>query len=256
MATLGEQSVGSIVKLNVSGTATEFIVVHQGNPYEGIYDSSCDGTWLLIRNLYTSMQFGSDNNYKNNLHAYLNSTIYDMFDADVKTVLKNVKIPYTNDAGSVVTGADGLSAYIFALSAVETFSKSTAITQSDGYVLDYFRTNDRIAELDGETTGWWLRTPHKSNSTYMGYVTAAGDISTGWVFSKYGIRFAIILPQNLSVNTDGLVIVQSKAITGTVPIDGVQRELTGKGYINIGGVLRDLSDSQVNIDNVLKSLKG
>jgi hypothetical protein len=256
MATLGEQAVGNIVKLNMGGTATEFIVVHQGNPYSGIYDSSCDGTWLLIRYLYPTMQFGSDNNYKNNLHPYLNSTIYDKFDADIKAVLKNVKIPYTNDAGSVVTGAYGLSTYVFALSAIETFSTSTALVQTDGYILDYFRSHDRIAELDGTATGWWLRTPHKTNSTYMGYVSATGDIYTSWVFSKYGIRFAIVLPQNLSVNTDGLVIAQSKAITGTVPINGVQRELTGAGYININGVLRDLSDAQVNIGGTLKSLEG
>jgi hypothetical protein len=52
------------------------------------------------------------------------------------------------------------------------------------------------------------------------------------------------------------MVGDSKAITGSVIIGGVQRELTGKGYINIGGVLRDLSDSQTNIGGVLESLKG
>ena len=42
---LGSKASGSIVKLNVGGVATEFLVVHQGLPGP-MYDASCDGTWL------------------------------------------------------------------------------------------------------------------------------------------------------------------------------------------------------------------
>lgn len=49
--TLGQKAVGSIVKLNVDGTARDFIVVNQGKPLSN-YDDSCDGTWLLQKHLY------------------------------------------------------------------------------------------------------------------------------------------------------------------------------------------------------------
>jgi len=46
-AALSTKSVGSIVKIKISGTLRDFIVVHQGKP-SSIYDASCDGTWLLM----------------------------------------------------------------------------------------------------------------------------------------------------------------------------------------------------------------
>jgi hypothetical protein len=52
--------VGSSVYLNVDGVKTEFLVVHQGNPNSSIYDASCDGTWLLMKNIY-------ENHIKDNL---------------------------------------------------------------------------------------------------------------------------------------------------------------------------------------------
>lgn len=48
----GELAVGSIVKLNVDGAATEFLIVHQGNSDESIYDASCDEMRLLMKDIY------------------------------------------------------------------------------------------------------------------------------------------------------------------------------------------------------------
>ena len=50
-AKLGNKAIGSIVKLKVNGAAKEFIVVHQGKP-SSLYDESCNGTWLLMKDIY------------------------------------------------------------------------------------------------------------------------------------------------------------------------------------------------------------
>ena len=50
---LGARAVGSIVKIKVNGASKDFIVVQQGNPNTGTYDASCDGTWLLMKDIYT-----------------------------------------------------------------------------------------------------------------------------------------------------------------------------------------------------------
>ena len=65
-AKLGAKAVGSIVKLKVGGTAKEFIVVHQGKP-SSMYDSSCDGTWLLMKDILEATRWHSsdDNNLEN-----------------------------------------------------------------------------------------------------------------------------------------------------------------------------------------------
>lgn len=63
---LGTKAVGSIVKIKVNGASKDFIVVQQGNPNTGTYDSSCAGTWLLMKDIYTTMKWdGSNNDYKN-----------------------------------------------------------------------------------------------------------------------------------------------------------------------------------------------
>lgn len=50
---LGAKAVGSIVKIKVNGAAKDFIIVHQGKP-SSVYDDSCNGTWLLMKDIYTT----------------------------------------------------------------------------------------------------------------------------------------------------------------------------------------------------------
>lgn len=37
---IGSLAVGSIIKIKVNGTSTDFIAVHQGNPSTSVYDNS------------------------------------------------------------------------------------------------------------------------------------------------------------------------------------------------------------------------
>lgn len=264
MATLGSQAVGSIVKLNVDGTAWNWIVVHQGLP-ESMYDASCDGTWLLMQDIYENRKFDSDNNdYENSeIHSYLNNTFVNLFDGDIKSVIKQVKLPYTQGTGQdgyVTSGYYGLSATVFLLSYTEVgFSGGKA--NREGYVLSYFEgaeDSKRVAMFNGSKTMWKLRSP-STNTSSKGYawcVETNGSGDSYRVRNSHGVRPALVLPSGLGVESDGTVIMATGAITGSINIGGVQRELTGKGYINIGGVLRELSGSQVNIGGILKSLKG
>ena len=57
---LGAKAVGSIVKIKVNGAAKDFIIVHQGKP-SSVYDDSCNGTWLLMKDIYTTYTFGNNN---------------------------------------------------------------------------------------------------------------------------------------------------------------------------------------------------
>ena len=267
MATLGQQTIGSIVKLNVNGVATNFIVVHQGLPGT-MYDSSCNGTWLLMQDIYESRAWNSSvsNSYSaSTIHSYLNSTFLNLLDTDIKNVVKNVKIPYTNgtgNSGSLATGSNGLSAQIFLLSYTEV-NFTGKYGNVEGAVLSYFNgaTNSkRIAYRNGSAAIWMLRSPNTSSYNCAWRVSASGSSTAGsyndTVTSSLGVRPALVLPSEINVSSDGSVTLSNGAITGTVIINGVQRELTGAGYINIGGVLRDLSDSQANIGGTLRSTKG
>lgn len=215
---LGSMSVGSTVKLKLGGTARDFLVVHQGLP-SSMYDSSCNGTWLLLKDIYTTRTWDSSNNdYKNSdIHSYLNGTFLNLFDNDIKNAIKQVKIPYQNgtgSGGSVASGANGLSCKIFLLSGYEVgFSTSdNSRFPRDGAKLSYFSSgtgsaanNKRIANYNGSASYWWLRSPLTNYTIYVWGVLSNGDCN-GWDYgSTYGVRPALVLDSSLSVSDDGSV---------------------------------------------------
>lgn len=215
---LGSMSVGSTVKLKLGGTARDFLVVHQGLP-SSMYDSSCNGTWLLLKDIYTTRTWdGSNNDYKNSdIHSYLNGTFLNLFDNDIKNAIKQVKIPYQNgtgSGGSVASGANGLSCKIFLLSGYEVgFSTSdNSRFPRDGAKLSYFSSgtgsaanNKRIANYNGSAALWWLRSPLTFDTFNVWGVLSGGNYNSWNCDDAYGVRPALVLDSSLSVSDDGSV---------------------------------------------------
>lgn len=216
---LSSKAVGSIVKIKVNGTLRDFIVVQQGKP-SSIYDESCNGTWLLMKDLYESRQWHSSNvnDYANStIRSYLNSTFLNLIDEQIRNQIKQVKIPYRPGSGTSMTvnsGANGLSAKIFLLSNIEVGGQTDwSYMPHDGARLAYFEygtgtsaNNKRLAYLNGSAAHWWLRSPHTDNSSIAWYVNSNGlSRNAGNCSFSYGVRPALILPSTLLVSDDGSV---------------------------------------------------
>lgn len=226
---LGTKAVGSIVKIKVNGASKDFIVVQQGNPNTGTYDASCDGTWLLMKDIYTTSTFSSNNNsYKDSsIHSYLNSTFFNLIDGDIRNAIKQVKIPYQNgtgSGGSLATGSNGLSTKVFLLSGYEVgwTTSDNGYFPKDGVRLAYFGNSSggnskRIAYNGSSAAVWWLRSPYASSTNYVWSVNSGGS-GDGWYYNdSYGVRPAFILPSTLVVSDDGTVSVNTAP---TVSTDG------------------------------------
>ena len=261
-STYGNLAVGSTVQLNVNGTPTNFIVVHQGNPDPSMYDESCNGTWLLMQDCYESRQWNnSDNNsYKASIiHTYLNDTFLNLFDADIREVIKQVKIPYVNGTGNsaVASGSSGLSCKIFLLSGREVgFSTSdNQYFPNDGAKLSYFESgtgssalNKRIAKLNGSAAFWWLRSPCTSSTSRAWFVDSGGGYDGYGCTFSCGIRPCIIMPSGSLVLPNGTDVTTT--ISNILGISGLQMQIekgakivTGSyvgtgtyGFSNISGV--------------------
>lgn len=216
--TLGSKAVGSTIKLKVNGSARNFIVVHQGKP-SSVYDDSCNGTWLLMKDIYESRQWDSSNtnDYANStIHSYLNGTFMNLVESSIKNAIKQVKIPYRKGHGTsktVTSGSNGLSAKIFLLSATETSFSYGSMPSGEGAELAYFKgcadldsDSKRVAYLNGSATSWWLRSP-SCNITYKRALAVSSDGDCGDTSCSYstGIRPALILPSTLLVSDDGTV---------------------------------------------------
>ncbi|WP_440337597.1 DUF6273 domain-containing protein [Megasphaera sp.] len=218
MATkLGAMAVGSTVKIKVNGASKDFIVVQQGNPNTSTYDSSCNGTWLLMKDIYTTSTFGNNNSYKDSsIHTYLNGTFYNLIDSNIRAAIKQVKIPYQNGTGfdgSLATGSNGLSTKVFLLSGYEvgwTTSDNTSFPQ-DGAKLDYFGSGDdgnskRVAYNGSSAAVWWLRSPNTNYSNSVWTVKSDGSYDVFGYSNTCGVRPAFVLPSALLVSDDGTVI--------------------------------------------------
>lgn len=215
--TLSSKAIGSTIKLKVNGSAKDFIVVHQGKP-SSVYDDSCNGTWLLMKDIYENRAWHSSNtnDYANStIHSYLNSTFLNLFESNIKNAIKQVKLPYRKGSGTsttVTSGSNGLSAKIFLLSATETSFSFSYMPSGEGAELAYFKgcadnssDSKRVAKLNGSATDWWLRSPGCSYFNGALYVNSNGDWNHNFCSYSYGIRPALILPSTLLVSDDGTV---------------------------------------------------
>ena len=236
-------AVGSSVYLNVGGVRKEFLVVHQGKP-SSLYDSSCDGTWLLMKDCYTSRAWSdySSNNYKiAAINTYLNGPFLGLFDADIQGSIKQVKIPYVNGTGgaAVASGAGGLSCKVFLLGGCEVGIPSTGNVPSDGVKLDYFDSTmstdtKRVANLNGSPMGWALRSADSNTSNTIWFITVRGAPNNyqSYANGSFGIRPALVLPSTTLVDDSGNVVIPDLTAHKTLVNGTVYEVKGGKCLVN------------------------
>ena len=208
-------AVGTLIKINENGAPVEYMVVNQGLP-SAMYDASCDGCWVLRKDIAENRAWDrSNNDYKNSdIQAYLNGSWLSRYSAGVLSQIKQVKIPYVNgtgSGGSVASGANGLSCKIFLLSGCELGLTTSDISSfpRDGAKLSYFSSgassaanNKRIANYNGSATSWWLRSPDTDNASRVWYIYSDGSCGHFYDYETYGVRPALILPPTALVDQD------------------------------------------------------
>lgn len=202
-------AVGSTMKLMEGGTAVEYLVVNQGIPSNSsLYDASCDGTWLLRKDVHSKRQWNSSNisTYaSSDINTWLNGGFFNSLGNVERAVVKQVKIPYCVGGGNTTinSGTNGLNTKAFLLGGHEVGWTSSSSSPLDGTILFYFSSglgdtakSKRIAYLDGAVTEWWLRSWQTITDSTIWVVNSDGGIGGGPASNSYGIRPALILPNN------------------------------------------------------------
>ena len=221
-------SVGQEVNLLRNGELVPHIIVHIGNPSSSLYDDSCNGVWVLRKDV---TELGAWNSSGTN--TLVNSTIVSAmqtsvseYDQSIQSVMKRVKVPYCagNTSSAVNSGASGFPCTIFPLSGYELgwTTSSNPYFPADGVVLDYFAGTSstdqkRIANFNGEPTGYCTRSPVTNSSNLVWRVQVDGSYSlTSVTVSTVGYREAFILPTGTVFNENGTVSTISElTISGT-----------------------------------------
>lgn len=212
--------VGSTVKLMEGGSAVEYLVVNQGIPSNSsLYDASCDGTWLLRKDIHSNRQWDPNNvnKYESSaINTWLNGDFFNSLGSVEQAAIKQVKIPYRKNGGSGgsdQSGANGLLCKIFLLSGYEVgwTTSDSSYFPVDGAKLDYFAASfggnsKRVANFNGSAAIWLLRSPDTGNTARVWNVLSDGDYSYDNASYWHGIRPALVLPSNALFNETTMLL--------------------------------------------------
>ena len=203
--TLGNKSVGSIVKLKENGVLVDFYVAK--HDYENGLNGS--GRTLVVRkDCYDTRQW-----HTSNVNAYatsaidtwLNSTYKNLLDADIRGVIGTTKIKYTPGNGNTTVGT--LERAIFLLSVTE-LGRSASYANTEGTALS-IASSLQIAYLNGPAVVQWTRSPYTNSTNGAYYLNTHGSVNNYGCSDARGSRPAFTLPSTLSVSDDGSVSVNT-----------------------------------------------
>ena len=249
--TLGNKSVGSIVKLKENGVLVDFYVAK--HDYENGLNGS--GRTLVVRkDCYDTRQW-----HTSNVNAYatsaidtwLNSTYKNLLDADIRGVIGTTKIKYTPGNGNTTVGT--LERAIFLLSVTE-LGKTASYANTEGTALS-IASSLQIAYLNGSAVVQWTRSPDTSNTNYACYLGTDGDVNHDNCHSTNGSRPAFTLPSTLSVSDDGSVSVNTAPTISGSYATGTNLGTKTAGF-NLTYTVADADGGTVTVkeylDNVLQ----
>ena len=234
-------AVGSTVKLMENGSAVEYLVVNQGIPgNSSLYDSSCDGTWLLRKDCHSQMGWNSVvvNTYANStINTWLNDTFFNSLGSVERATVKQVKIPYCIGGGyyTVNSGVNGLAVKAFFLGVYElgwTTSDNSKFP-IDGAKIDYFSNSSggnskRIAYLNGAAAYWWTRSPKTDVKTVVVGVTQTGG-NDFFGSEDLGARPAVIIPFDAIFNTGTMLLTGRPSGNNSITV----AVSDSAGYLNV-----------------------
>ena len=249
--TLGNKSVGSIVKLKENGVLVDFYVAK--HDYENGLNGS--GRTLVVRkDCYDTRQW-----HTSNVNAYatsaidtwLNSTYKNLLDADIRGVIGTTKIKYTPGNGNTTVGT--LERAIFLLSVTE-LGRSASYANTEGTALS-IASSLQIAYLNGSAVVQWTRSPSTSSANYAYYLSTSGDVNSVNCNITHGSRPAFTLPSTLSVSDDGSVSVNTAPTISGSYATGTNLGTKTAGF-NLTYTVADADGDTVTVkeylDNVLQ----
>lgn len=249
--TLGNKSVGSIVKLKENGVLVDFYVAK--HDYENGLNGS--GRTLVVRkDCYDTRQW-----HTSNVNAYatsaidtwLNNTYKNLLDADIRGVIGTTKIKYTPGNGNTTVGT--LERAIFLLSVTE-LGKTASYANTEGTALS-IASSLQIAYLNGSAVVQWTRSPLTGSTSRAFCLNTNGGVGSGYCDNTRGSRPAFTLPSTLSVSDDGSVSVNTAPTISGSYATGTNLGTKTAGF-NLTYTVADADGDTVTVkeylDNVLQ----
>ena len=227
-STISDLEVGQSVFMNVNGVRTEFLIVHIGCPWSdgGTY-TNADGTWLLMKDIYTERTWDSRGGryYADcDIHKYLTTTFFNLLDEGVASQILQAGLPYTTSSSSASGALGSVTATVFLLSVQELYGvNEVGRIRKEGGALDYFKYSTatgltdvnqrRYAYYKGNLSDWWTRTHYYDDQYNVEHVRGQDGFNRPGQFSQryynytgIGVRPAMIFPHETAIDENFNII--------------------------------------------------
>jgi len=151
---IGEFAVGTSVYTKINGVKTELFVANQGKPGISTYDDSFNGTWTMLRDIYTMAVDWREYLYQFSTAAkYLDNTFTGLLEPEILAKIKTVNLASDYTTKAFLPSASELGAII-----------STDISVGGAAFLSYFEAKTageaaekRVAYYAGAAGRWYIR---------------------------------------------------------------------------------------------------
>lgn len=237
------RALGKTVAIQWNGEPALFRAVQVGNPDPSIYDTSCDGIWMMAVDYLTRMIIGLNNDYKaSNAHTWCNGDFIDGFETELQEKIKMVKIPYwdgTGTEGSLKNGAEGLSTKGF-LPSLDEFGYPQSEARSMGHMLSAFKSGKPPVT---KSNYFLCRNPTSTNTTEIfGFLTDNSSSKfTPRATQEANFTPCFILPLDTDLSTIGTVVEDNYDVYHDVVAQKNVENVIKSGVATTGTALCKLS---------------
>lgn len=223
-------AVGDSVFLKETGILKEYIIIQKGRPTSA-YDSSCDGVWLLRKDLYKLFElpattiYGADNYIRNYASQIVDNECASFYSAELflyDSVIVNATIPSRASQGSAPNWSQqntSITRKCFAPSATELGFNWTYVYPTNSAKLSYFDAGSGIgnakrqASYNGTLYNWMTRSTRviyddpNPGDQYLDGLTVStagwfGSITQGAGAQNTGLRPCLIVTNAANVKQD------------------------------------------------------
>ena len=200
---------GDRLKIIEAGNAVPFYIAK--HDYESSRNQT--GRTLVVRQLlYDVRPWHNDdvNAYAtSDIDAWFNGTYYDLLDADIKTQITAVVIPYTPGYGN--WNVSDLSRKVFALSVTELGHAAT-YANIEGSALPTAGILQSAYTSVGTTRNQWTRSPNTIGNDSAYFLRGSGDVTHSYCYyrgccSRPAFTLPFDLPVSLRPDADGCYTV-------------------------------------------------
>ena len=203
---IGEFAAGTSVYTKINGVKTELFVANQGKPGISTYDDSFNGTWTMLRDIYTMDVDWRGCIYQYSTAAeYLDNTFTGLLEPEILAKIKTVNFGDDYTTKAFLPSASELGVII-----------STDISVGGAALLSYFEAETageaaekRVAYYAGAAGRWYIRAPCSLSS---GQAQPYYINTDGWHYSSVnylskGIRPIMIFDSEETLVDDDYNII-------------------------------------------------